>query len=136
MRWLYCTFCLPYSHFLRGGEKGVERDWGHSLLVSIHFKRNVRNAREYGLTPSETKFIQSRLLVCRSGFNGSLRQYCSLYRAVSQIDGRKEKRMIDERKNIKTTPPAPTASTVGPCPTTIQIKVVIITNLGQRQKSA
>ena len=34
---------------------------------------------------------------------------------------RKKTEMIDERKNVHTTPPAPTASAVGPCPTLIQI---------------
>ena len=29
--------------------------------------------------------------------------------------------MIDERKNVQTIPPAPSASAVGPCPTIIQI---------------
>ena len=29
--------------------------------------------------------------------------------------------MIDERKNVQTTPPAPPATAVGPCPTIIQI---------------
>ena len=29
--------------------------------------------------------------------------------------------MTDERKNVQTTPPAPTASAVGSCPTLIQI---------------
>ena len=85
----------------------------------------------------------------------TLRQYFSLYRAVSQR-GRKKREKIDERKNVQpphphllqsiqdrlpereertergrestdesknvqTTPPAPTASTIGPCPTAIQI---------------
>ena len=36
--------------------------------------------------------------------------------------GRKKREMIDERKNVQTTPPAPTASTVGPCPTLLQIR--------------
>ena len=36
--------------------------------------------------------------------------------------GRNKREMIDERKkNVQTTPPAPTASAVGPCPPTIQI---------------
>ena len=35
--------------------------------------------------------------------------------------GRKRKERIDESKNVQTTPPAPTASAVGPCPTVIQI---------------
>ena len=35
--------------------------------------------------------------------------------------GRKRKERIDESKNVQTTPPAPTASAVGPCPYEIQI---------------
>ena len=36
--------------------------------------------------------------------------------------GRKKKQiMIDESKNVQTTPPAPTASVIGPCPTIIKI---------------
>ena len=54
------------------------------------------------------------------GFNGPLRQYFSLYRAVSQREGERGER-IDESKNVQTTPPAPTASAVGPCPPVIQI---------------
>ena len=37
------------------------------------------------------------------GFNGPLRQYYSLYRAVSQREGERRER-IDESKNVKTTP--------------------------------
>ena len=54
------------------------------------------------------------------GFNGPLRQYFSLYRAVSKGEGERRER-IDESKNVQTTPPAPTASAVGPCPTVIKI---------------
>ena len=50
------------------------------------------------------------------GFNGPLRQYFSLYRAVSQREGERGER-IYESKNVQTTPPAPTARAVGPCPT-------------------
>ena len=53
-------------------------------------------------------------------FNGPLRQYFSLYRAVSQREGERGER-IDESKNVQTTPPAPTASAIGPCPTVIKI---------------
>ena len=35
--------------------------------------------------------------------------------------GRKKRESIDERKNVQTTPPEPTASTIGPCPTVIQV---------------
>ena len=38
------------------------------------------------------------------GFNGPLRQYFSLYRAVSQKRGRKRREWIDESKNVQTTP--------------------------------
>ena len=54
------------------------------------------------------------------GLNGPLRQYFSLYRAVSQREGERGE-TIDESKNVQTTPPAPTASTIGPCPTEIKI---------------
>ena len=48
------------------------------------------------------------------GFNGPLRQYFSLYRAVSQRERERGER-IDERKNVQTTPIAPTASAIGLC---------------------
>ena len=54
------------------------------------------------------------------GFYGPLRQYFSLYRAVSQREGERRER-IDESKNVQTTTPAPTASAIGPCPTVIKI---------------
>ena len=44
-----------------------------------------------------------QILVGCFGFNGPLRQYFSLYRAVSQIEGKRGER-IDERKNVQTTP--------------------------------
>ena len=50
--------------------------------------------------------------------SGPLRQYFSLYLAVSQREGER----IEESKNVQTTPqPAPNASAIGPCPTIIQI---------------
>ena len=54
------------------------------------------------------------------GFNGPLRQYFSLYQAVSQREGERGER-IDESKMSKPPPPAPTASVIGPCPTLIKI---------------
>ena len=64
----------------------------------------------------------STRLVGYFGFNGPLRQYFSLYRAVSQREGgeRGEKGQM-RVKMSKQPPPAPTASAVGPCPTEIQI---------------
>ena len=54
------------------------------------------------------------------GFNGPLRQYFSLYRAVSKREGERGEK-IDESKMSKPPPPAPIASAIGPCPTVIKI---------------
>ena len=54
------------------------------------------------------------------GFNGTLRQYYSLYRAVSQREGEKGER-IDESKNVQTTPIRIYCKRKGPCPTVIKI---------------
>ena len=63
--------------------------------------------------------FRNELLVDCFGFNGSFSQYLSLYRAVSRREEERKEMMIGERK-IKSTPSAPTASTVGLCPTAIQ----------------
>ena len=52
------------------------------------------------------------------GLNGPFSQYFSLYRAVSQR--RRKKREMREKMS-KQPPPAPIASTIGPCLTIIQI---------------
>ena len=55
----------------------------------------------------------------------ALRPFETVFQSISDRlpeRGRKKKReMIDERKMSKPVPPAPTAGTVGPCPTIIQI---------------
>ena len=53
-------------------------------------------------------------------FNGPLRQYFSLYRAVSQREGERGEKGQMRVKMSKQPTPAPTASAVGPCPTVIQ----------------
>ena len=55
------------------------------------------------------------------GFNGPLRQYFSLCRAVSQREGERGEKGQIREKMSKQPPPAPTASATGPCPTIIQI---------------
>ena len=55
------------------------------------------------------------------GFNGPLRQYFSLYRAVSQREGEREEKGKMRVKMSKQPPPAPTASAVGPLPYCNQI---------------
>ena len=69
--------------------------------------------------PSE-EYTDNRLvgwLVGCFGFNGPLRQYFSLYRAVSQREGEREEKRQRRVKMSKQPPPAPTASAIGPCPT-------------------
>ena len=56
-----------------------------------------------------------QLIVCFV-FNGPLRQYFSLYLAVSKSNGERGR----EKKISTQPPPAPTAIAIGPCPTTIQ----------------
>ena len=55
-------------------------------------------------------------------FNSPLRQYFSLYWAISQRS-RQKRDMIDEWKKSKQPPPAPAASAVGTCPMVIQISM-------------
>ena len=54
------------------------------------------------------------------GFNGSLRQYFSLYWAVSQREGERGK-SIDESKNVQTTPSRTYCEHSRPLPYSIQI---------------
>ena len=50
-----------------------------------------------------------------------MRQYFSLYRAVSQREGERGEKGQMRVKMSEQPPPAPIASAVGPCPTVIQI---------------
>ena len=75
----------------------------------------------------EEQFIALRVgiyldwLVGCFGFNGPLRQYFSLYRAVSQREGERGEKGQMREKMSKQPQPAPAASATGPCPTIIQI---------------
>ena len=57
------------------------------------------------------------------GFNGPLRQYVSLYRAVSQREGERERRerIEEETKNVQTTPTRTYCERSRPLPYCIQI---------------
>ena len=55
------------------------------------------------------------------GFSGPLRQYFSLYQAVSQREGERGEKEQRRVKMSKQPPLAPTASATGSCPTIIQI---------------
>ena len=69
---------------------------------------------------NQTDALKLWLVGC-FGFNGLLRQYFSLYQAVSQREGERGEKGQMRVKMSKQPQPAPTASAVGPCPTVIQI---------------
>ena len=54
-------------------------------------------------------------------FSGLLRQYFSLYRAVSQREGERGETRWRKVKTSKHPPPAPTACAIGPSPTIIKL---------------
>ena len=62
------------------------------------------NSSDYEKNHVGMTVVQDGWLVGCFGINGPLRQYFSLYRAVSQREGRKKREMIDERKNVQTSP--------------------------------
>ena len=66
----------------------------------------------------ETARFRCWLVGC-FGFIGPLRQYVSLYRAISQRQGERRKKEQMRVKMSKQPQPAPTASAVGPCPTVV-----------------
>ena len=90
-----------------------------------YYYPNCRTPRHWKFTQDHRtpppKSILIGWLVGCFGFNGPLRQYFSLYRAVSQGEGEREQKGKMRVKMSKQPPPAPTASAVGPCPTVIQI---------------
>ena len=99
------------------------------LVLSGHFCLNI-NSLSTNISDSFF-FIFSMLLyltysqldwlVGCFGFNGPLRQCFSLYRAVSQREGERGEKGQTRLKMSKQPPPAPTASTIGQCPTLFQI---------------
>ena len=58
----------------------------------------------YVMLDREPMYTLVGWLVGWLGFNGPLRQYFSLYRAVSQREGERGEKRIDESKNVQTTP--------------------------------
>ena len=87
----------------------------HSLSLSSTHRPDITE-----ILLKRTENRKSWLVGC-FGFNGPLRQYFSLYRAVSQREGEREEKGKMRVKMSKQPPPAPTASAVDPCPTVIQI---------------
>ena len=91
-----------------------------SMLVPWNCPKGEQNypSRHYRVT---IILLQGFRLVGSFGFNGPLRQYFSLYRAVSQREGERGEKGQMRVKMSKQPPPAPITSAVGPCPTHIKI---------------
>ena len=84
----------------------------------IYLFSGVRRLDEQTWSKNIVSFeIYTGWLVGCFGLNGPLRQYSSLYRAVSQTEGERKEKCQSREKMSKQPPTAPTASTVGPCPT-------------------
>ena len=90
-----------------------------SILYLVHvLSRLSTTASCFCSSSARAPMILTWLVDC-FGLNGPLRQYFSLSGRLPQR-GRKKKNDRRE-KNVQTTPPASTASAVGPCPALIHI---------------
>ena len=75
---------------------------GYNTIIFYHFRKWDNFLWLPSSCPGgQSPFHTGWLVVL--GFNGPLRQYFSLYRAVSQREGERGER-IDESKNVQTTP--------------------------------
>ena len=74
------------------------------------------------LSPSLWETARYRLKYCLKGPLNPKQPTNQLQSISGRLPkrGRKKRERIDESKNVQTTPPAPTARAVGPCPTIIQ----------------
>ena len=82
--------------------------------LRIDIRYHLAQATEHEITLLIVSQID-RLVSC-FGFNGPLRQHSSLYRVVSQREGDRGEIGYMREKMSKQPPPAPTTSSVGPCP--------------------
>ena len=80
-------------------------------------RRGIRLAYSFPEPARGWEMARYRLKYCLKGpLSPKLPTYLRLPKRRRKKRGR-----IDESKNVQTTPPAPTASAVGPCPTVIRI---------------
>ena len=112
MRVLEETGCSSASCKIAGSDMLVSNTDGDEIGLVVLVSRSGAGDRGDG---------DRGWLVGCFGFNGPLRQYFSLYRAVSQREGERGEKGQMREKMSKQPPPAPTASATGPCPTIIQI---------------
>ena len=90
------------------------------ILLSVGNNLELFMASEKKKMSLDKLTIRHNLVGWLLGLNGLLRQYFSLYRAVSQREGERREK-TEESKNSEQPPPAPTTSAIGPCPTMIRI---------------
>ena len=69
--------------------------------INVHTTPPAPTASAVGPCPTVIRLVG---WLVGFGFNGPLRQYFSLYRAVSQGEGENRTERIDESKNVQTTP--------------------------------
>ena len=90
------------TKLMTNSANGFQRE----IKVNGQILGSVTSFKYLGAVVSDDGFnpeVLSSWLVGCFGFKGPLRQYFSLYRAVSQREGERRER-IDESKNVQTTP--------------------------------
>ena len=123
-RYSFVLFCLAKSCTINLFKKSLFEDSWTCLSNRERAKHNLNAAcrltRILLIRQSRNFSSKCWLVGCFGGFTTRL-DSISVYIEASAREREKEKRCDRQEKNIQTTPPAPTASTVGPCPTIIQI---------------
>ena len=95
MRWRECRLRqfnkLRYFHWMR--------------LIDMYYEDKKSNKISTKILDSDEFELMTAVVgwLVGFGFNGPLRQYFSLYRAVSQREGERGEK-VDESKNVQTTP--------------------------------
>ena len=84
------------------------------MLLQLMTEVSIQIVSKIWSSRSSRRLYRNSWLVGCFGFNGPLRQYFSLYRAVSQRAGERKGKRQTREKNIHTTPTI--TSGVGPCP--------------------
>ena len=120
---MYIVYSMIICHVLKkvfSLNSGVmlSSSFSDALLFENVFviRLNIRARLVSLLGPTSQK---QRLVCLLFGLNGPLRQYFTLYQAVSQREGERKEKSKRREKCPNNRPPAPTACAVGPCPALI-----------------
>ena len=108
------------------GYKSSPDEWQHRRMI----QNNSRSGKDVFCQPPSSTFSRTDHVWCPGRWLvgwlvvlglTTLWDSISVYIRPSPRETEKEKRSDRWEKNVRTTPPAPTASAIGPCPTVIQI---------------